>query len=280
MQSLMLGLLAAVLWGLHDFTIRRVAARTDAAALYLVVLGFGAVLLAPLAASSGGWRDFTPALLAFCAFTGLIYALGVYALYRAFIIGPVRLVAPICGAFPLLSVGFAVARGQAAGPVVWLASLAVLAGIAVVAQGENSETKGTARAAILWSIIAALGFAVSFELLHQAAEMAADLPVTLIARCAGFIGVLLWVILQRIDLKPALAIWPTLLMMGALDVGGMVAVTMAGGFARPEFASVASSCFGLVTILLAWRFLREPLTRLQALGAVVVFAGIAVLGLV
>jgi drug/metabolite transporter (DMT)-like permease len=279
-QSLMLGLLAAVLWGLHDFTIRRVAARTDAAALYLVVLGFGAVLLAPLAASSDGWRDFTPALLAFCAFAGLIYALGVYALYRAFIIGPVRLVAPICGAFPLLSVGFAVARGQAAGPVVWLASLAVLAGIAVVAQGENSEATGTARAAILWSIIAALGFAVSFELLHQAAEMAADLPVTLIARCAGFIGVLLWVISQRIDLKPALAIWPTLLMMGALDVGGMVAVTMAGSFARPEFASVASSCFGLVTILLAWRFLREPLTRLQALGAVVVFAGIAVLGLV
>ena len=280
MQSLMLGLLAAVLWGLHDFTIRRVAARTDAAALYLVVLGFGAVLLAPLAATSEGWRDFTPALSGFCGFAGLIYALGVYALYRAFIIGPVRLVAPICGAFPLLSVGFAVVRGQAAGPVVWLASLAVLAGIAIVAQGENGPTKGSRRMAILWSIIAALGFAISFELLHQAAEMAADLPVTLIARCAGFLGVLVWVVSQRIDLKPAFAIWPTLLMMGALDVGGMVAVTMAGGFARPEFASVASSCFGLVTILLAWKFLREPLTAIQAFGAVVVFSGIAVLGLV
>ena len=280
MQSLMLGLLAAVLWGLHDFTIRRVAARTDAAALYLVVLGFGAVLLAPLAATSERWRDFTPALSGFCGFAGLIYALGVYALYRAFISGPVRLVAPICGAFPLLSVGFAVVRGQAAGPVVWLASLAVLAGIAIVAQGENGPTKGSRRMAILWSIIAALGFAISFELLHQAAEMAADLPVTLIARCAGFLGVLVGVVSQRIDLKPAFAIWPTLLMMGALDVGGMVAVTMAGGFARPEFASVASSCFGLVTILLAWKFLREPLTAIQAFGAVVVFSGIAVLGLV
>ncbi len=280
MQSLMLGLLAAVLWGLHDFTIRRVAAQTDAAALYLVVLGFGAILLAPMAAVSGGWQDFTPGLLGFCILTGLVYAVGVYALYRAFIIGPVRLVAPICGAFPLLSVGFAVARGQEAGPVVWLASLAVLAGIAVVAQGENGPTQGTRRAAITWSIIAALGFAVSFELLHQAAGRAADLPVTLIARCAGFVGVLIWVVSQRIDLKPALAIWPTLLMMGALDVGGMLAVTMAGGFARPEFASVAASCFGLVTILLAWRFLREPLTALQACGAAVVFAGIAVLGLV
>ena len=280
MQSLMLGILAALLWGLHDFTIRRVAATTDAAALYLVVLGFGAVLLAPIAAFSGGWDGFSPGLLGFCAIAGLIYALGVYALYRAFIIGPVRLVAPICGAFPLLSVGFAVFGGQEAGPVVWLASLAVLAGIAVVAQGENSQTQGSRQAAITWSVIAALGFAVSFELLHQAAEAAADLPVTLIARVAGFGGVLAWVAAQRIDIKPALAIWPTLLMMGALDVGGMVAVTMAGGFARPEFASVASSCFGLVTILLAWRFLREPLTAAQGFGVVVVFAGIAVLGLV
>lgn len=280
MYSLILGLLAALLWGLHDFTIRRIAAGADAAALYLMVLLFGGVLLLPFAAVSSGWAEVSAGVLGFCIITGLIYALGVYALYRAFIIGPVRLVAPICGAFPLLSVGFAVARGQEAGAVVWLASLAVLAGIAVVAQGESGATQGSRRGAITWAVIAALGFAVSFEMLHQAAEQAADLPITLIARVAGFIGVLVWVIWQRIDLKPAFAIWPSLLLMGALDVGGMLAVTIAGGFARPEFASVASSCFGLVTILLAWRFLHEPLTRLQAFGAVVVFAGIAILGLV
>ncbi|OYU39668.1 MAG: hypothetical protein CFE33_09880 [Pseudorhodobacter sp. PARRP1] len=275
-----MGLLAAVLWGLHDFTIRSIAAGADAAALYLMVLLFGGVLLLPFAALSPGWGAISAGVLGFCVITGLIYALGVYALYRAFIIGPVRLVAPICGAFPLLSVGFAVARGQEAGAVVWLASLAVLAGIAIVAQGESGATQGSRRGAITWAVIAALGFAVSFEMLHQAAEQAADLPVTLIARVAGFAGVSVWVIWQRIDLKPAFAIWPSLLLMGALDVGGMLAVTIAGGFARPEFASVASSCFGLVTILLAWRFLHEPLTRLQAFGAVVVFGGIAVLGLV
>ena len=145
----------------------------------------------------------------------------------------------------------------------------------------RDSPKGARREAVLWSILSAFGFAASFAMLHVAAEpAAADLPVTLIARAAGFAGMLAWVLSQRIDVKPALAIWPTLLLMGALDVGGMVAVTVAGGFARPEFASVASSCFGLVTILLAWRFLAEPMTRLQWIGAVVVFAGIATLGLV
>ena len=281
MQSLILGLTAALLWGLHDFTLRRVAVRADAAALYVVVLGVGMVLLAPLAWGAGVGVNFTPGLIAFCAASGLVYALGVYSLYRAFGIGPVRLVAPICGAYPLLSVGLAVAQGQEVSALVWLAALAVLGGIAVVAQGDDGAAQGARRAAIGWSIGAAFGFAASFGMLHVAAERAAaDLPVTFIARAAGFAGMLAWVASQRIDVKPALAIWPTLLLMGALDVGGMVAVTVAGGFPRPEFASVASSCFGLVTILLAWRFLSEPMTRVQWIGAVVVFAGIAALGLV
>lgn len=280
LQSLMLGLVAAILWGLHDFTIRRVSARADAAALYLIVLGIGIALLLPLALGSGGWETITPGLAGFSAVAGLIYALGVYALYRAFTIGPVRLVAPICGSYPVLSVGLAMAQGQSAGWPVWLALIAVLGGISVVAQGESDSAHGSRRAAISWSILAAFGFATSFAMLASAAKTGADMPVTLLARMAGFAGVLGWVTLQRIDIKPAFAIWPLLLLLGSLDVGGMIAVTVAGGFARPEFAAVASSCFGLVTILLAWRFLHEPLTRAQWLGVLAVFSGIITLGLV
>lgn len=280
MQSLFLGLGAALAWGLHDFTVRRVSARADAAALYLVVLGFGALLLVPFAAAAPGWAAFTPRLWAFTALTGLIYTLGVYALYRAFTIGPVRLVAPICGAYPLLSVALAVAQGQPAGALVWLAALIVLGGIALVARGDAGAAQGPRSIAIAWSVLAALGFAFSFGMLHQAAQSASDLPVALVARTTGFAAMLAWVLARRIDIRPALAIWPTLLLMGALDVGGMLAVTVAGHFPRPEFASVSSSCFGLVTILLAWKFLAEPMTRLQWLGAVLAFGGVAALTLV
>ena len=96
MQSLMLGLLAALLWGVHDSTVRRISAVADSAALYLVVLGVGAVLLVPLDFASGNWEGIASGIVAFSALAGLIYALGVYALFRAFTIGPVRLVAPSC----------------------------------------------------------------------------------------------------------------------------------------------------------------------------------------
>ncbi|OZA07885.1 MAG: hypothetical protein B7Y02_13260, partial [Rhodobacterales bacterium 17-64-5] len=83
----------------------------------------------------------------------------------------------------------------------------------------------------------------------------------------------------RVPVRPALTVWPTLAVMAALDIGGMFAVTAAGSFDRPEFAAVTSSCFGLVTVLLAWRFLAEPVSRVQWAGIAVVFSGVAILSL-
>lgn len=279
MEALMLGLTAALVWGLHDFTVRRVSAAADSAALYLLVLGFGVLWILPFAAFSPGWGAMTLRLTSFTVLAGLIYGFGVYSLYRAFGIGPVRLVAPICGAYPLLSVGLAMAQGQEITGLVWLAAVAVLGGVALVASGEGADGHGSKRAAIGWSVAAATGFFASLGMLHSAAAQAADLPVALIARLAGCAGILALVLWQRVAVRPAFSVWPTLAMMAALDLGGMVAVTTAGGFDRPEFASVTSSCFGLVTVLLAWRFLAEPIRPVQWAGIGVVFAGVAVLSL-
>ena len=277
MESLFLGMTAALLWGLHDFSVRRVSSAANAGALYLLVLGFGVLWILPFALAAPGWSELTMGLVGFTALAGLIYAFGVYALYRAFAIGPVRLVAPICGAYPLLSVGLAMAQGQEITALVWLAATAVVAGVALVARGEGGAGGVASRAAIGWSVLAATGFFASLGMLHSAAEAAADLPVTLIARVTGLAGILVLVLIQRVPVRPAFSVWPTLGIMAALDLGGMLAVTAAGSFARPEFASVASSCFGLVTVLLAWRFLAEPVRPVQWAGIATVFAGVAVL---
>jgi drug/metabolite transporter (DMT)-like permease len=254
-----------------------VSSVADAAALYLLVLGFGVLWILPFALTNPGWRDLTPGLIGFTVVAGLVYAFGVYALYRAFAIGPVRLVAPICGAYPLLSVGLAMVQGQEITALVWLAALAVVAGVGLVARGEGAGDEGASRAAILWAVVAAFGFFASLGMLHAAAEQAADLPVALIARIAGFAGILVLVLAQGVPVRPAFSVWPMLGIMAALDLGGMFAVTAAGSFARPEFASVTSSCFGLVTVLLAWRFLAEPVRPVQWAGIATVFAGVAVL---
>jgi drug/metabolite transporter (DMT)-like permease len=277
-QSLILGLGAALLWGLHDFTVRRIGGRADVSVLLLMALVFGTVWLAPFAFVAGGWDTLTAPVTRLALVSGACFACAGYGLYRAFAIGPVRLVAPICGAYPVLSVAFAVARGQEAGALVWLGVLAVVGGIALVARGESDGTDDRKTEAILWAVLSCVGFAATFGLSQWAAEGAADLPVSLVQRLGAVALVLAVITLRRPDMRPALAMWPTLLMMGALDVGALTLVTVAGGFANPEFASVSSSIFGLVTILLAWRLLAEAMTPPQWLGVATVFGGIFLLG--
>lgn len=280
MIALSLGLLAALFWGLHDFTIRRVGGKADVAVIFTVVTIFGLIPLIPIAVIVGGWGAIGPqqAALALAAGVGTVSAN--IALYRAFTIGPVSLVAPICGSYPVLSVLFAIARGEEAGPLVWLAVLAVVAGVAVVARGEGGTSSGSRIAAVGWAALASVSFAVTFGLAQWSAETGAHMPVAAITRITALCIALVWLIQRRPGTGGLGRIWPALLLMGFLDVGAISAVTLAGGMENAEYASVASSIFGIVTILLAWRFLHEPMRAAQWGGVALVFAGIATLGLV
>ncbi|NBE06104.1 EamA family transporter [Paragemmobacter ruber] len=279
MIALSLGLVAALFWGLHDFTIRRVGGKADVAAIFALVTVFGLIPLVPIALLAGGWGAVGPqqALLAVAAGLGAVCAN--VALYRAFTIGPVALVAPICGSYPVLSVLFAIARGREAGVQEWLAVLAVVAGVAIVARGEGGTSSGSRAAAIGWAALASVSFAVTFGLAQWSAETGAHMPVAAITRATALVIAVLWLWQRRPNLGGLGAIWPALFLMGLLDVGAISAVTLAGGLENAEYAAVASSIFGIVTILLAWRFLREPMRPVQWGGVALVFAGIAALGL-
>ena len=67
---------------------------------------------------------------------------------------------------------------------------------------------------------------------------------------------------------------PLIAAMGGLDVLALTCVIAAGGTAHPEYASVASSVFGVITIILCWHFLRERMTGIQWAGVAMVFAAI------
>lgn len=275
MISLTFGLTAALCWGLHDFVVRDVARKAPALPLLTLVLGFGAVLLAPLTLIEG-WGGMTLRAAGFAALSGGCYVLASLGLYRAFAIGPVGLVAPICGAYPLVTLLLAMAAGRAVGGRDWLAVALVIGGIALVA-GRKEPGQGARLAAILWAALGAACFALTFQFGQIAAREGGELTATLLARIAALALVLAVLPVQRQGLAPAMPHWRPLLLMGALDVGALGLVLASGGLPRPEYAAVASSLFGVVTILLAWRFLNERLGPAQALGVAVVFAGIALL---
>jgi drug/metabolite transporter (DMT)-like permease len=65
--------------------------------------------------------------------------------------------------------------------------------------------------------------------------------------------------------------------MGCLDVAALGTITAAGNLPDPAFATVVSSAFGAVTVLLARAFLKEPIAPSQLAGMILIFGGIGVL---
>ncbi len=275
MTSLLFGLIAALAWGLHDFLVRHVSQKAAAGPLMAVALAAGSAILAPLTLIEG-WSGVSPPAIGLALLSGVAFSLASLGLYRAFAIGPVALVAPICGAYPLGSLALALASGSSVTARDWLAVAMVIAGIALVARQPGPQS-GPRAAAILWAVLGAAGFALTFHFGQAAARLGGELPATLIARLTALALVLLALQVRPAPMAPALRHWRWLALMGGLDVLALGFVIASGSRPNPEYAAVTSAIFGIVTILLAWRFLGERLGRVQGAGLALVFAGIATL---
>lgn len=283
MLALSFGLGAALLWAVHDLLARKLSQGTALLPLIMVVLSAGTVGLVPVALILGGWAQMTTSAWGVAALSGLAFAVAIGGLYRAFSLAPVRVVSPVVGAYPLLTLVFAVAQGRSVPPGDWLAVLAIVIGIAIVAVAARDDApEGYAASpavAIAWAALSALGFAATFALGQAATRMGADLPVMLAGRLVALLAILALMLRQTGPRLPARGQMGVLVVMGLIDAVALGLVTASGGLSHAEYASVASSLFGVLTVLLAAWFLKEHVRPVQWLGIAAVFGGIAVLGI-
>lgn len=278
MLSLTLGMIAACAWGVHDFCIPFVSQRGGILPAIATVMVGGALFLLPISGAFGNWSAMTLQSFGLSVISGAVYLVGCISLYKAFGIGPVRVVAPIVGSYPILSIGWAALMGQ---PVLWdqwLAVGCVIMGVAIVGMlSDHSESDGSQRAAIGWSLVGAGGFAMAFAVGHLATQVGSELPVILVTRLTAATGAIILLALSSGAKMPERSAWPLLALMSLLDALALGIVIAAGNLHRPEFAAVAASTFGIITIILAWLFLKERMTGGQWFGVAVCFLGIGYL---
>ena len=279
MLTLGIGIAAALLWGVHDLCVRRLSREVDVPAGMLVVLLVGAACLVPPTLLAGDAASLGGRGLALTALAGVLFATATGCLWRAFGSGPVRVVAPITAAYPVVSLGLAVAGGEPVDAFAWAAVAAVIAGVAIVAAGEGErDERYSLRAAVAWSVATAVAFAVTFALGQAIVADQAAMPTLLVTRLAAAGAVLAFMLVAGGPRLPARGALPMLAAMGALDAAALGLVLWAGRFDDASYATVTASLFGVVTILLAATFLGERLLARQWLGVGVVFAAIAALG--
>ncbi|NBZ86199.1 DMT family transporter [Stagnihabitans tardus] len=278
MLSFLLGLVAALGWGTHDLMVRRISPGARVGPQIASVMTVAALVVLPFGLAWGDASRLTLGAGLFAVGSGVAYFAASLCLYHAFARAPARLVAPVIGAYPLPALVFAAMAGVSLGASDWIASGLIVAGVGIVAIFGH-EGGAAQRGALPLAVLACLGMATAFALGHQATEALDPYLAPTIARCASAATALGLLMLHPAGVRAALRQFPTLAAMGVLDGVALTAVLAAGALPMAIYASVVSSLFGMVTVLLAWAVLGEKVTLKQGAGIGLVFAGLGLLSL-
>ena len=283
MNSALFGLVAALSWGVHDFLARFPSRAVGPIPTVLAVTVAGLIALSAWLLIGGGSITILWPELWLVAVTGIFFTLATLALFTALALGPISIVAPIAGSYPALAMILAVAQGARPSVLQWLAIAGVMAGVVIESRSggryeESGEIPpGTLKTVLGLAVLASICFAISLTAGQAAVPVFGDVETVWLARLFGLLTISV-LYLWRSPGAPVPLRWlPLLALMGCLDVAALGTITAAGNLPNPEFATVVSSAFGAVTVLLARAFLKEAIAPAQLAGMVLIFGGVGAL---
>src|SRR6267143_630653 len=285
-MGILLGLLTALTWGGADFLARFATRRVGTLRAMFYMQGIGFVLLTVFLPWLGGWGHLTDGSgwqpWAWGLLAGSINGFSTLALYRAFEIGKMSVVAPLSASYPALTLLLSRLSGNQLTGVRTAGIMCILLGAIAVAGGEKApnaeETEATSRsgAGIGWAVLAGIGFGFLFWLLGTriVPRVGATQTVWMIRLTSSTLAAILIVAggkpfrLPRDNTKWLVST------MGFLDTGAFIISNRGMQMEHIAVVSVLGSLYGAVTVALAAIFLRERISRWQFAGIVTIFAGI------
>lgn len=272
------GLASALLWGTADFLARLASERVGSRVtiFYMQILGalcMGATLLLP--ANLPPWPS--TRALAVAALLGLFNVAGGAMLYRALEVGTVSLVSPISSTFAAIAAGLAIGvagERPSHGQLLGLA-LCVLGVVGAAVPPAASQTTPRGRRGLVLAALAACCWGVSFfALRYVVGDLGAFFPV-LVSRLTSVVALGALALAQRRPLPVPRGAWGFILGVAAFDSGAFVFYNLGVATHLTSVVSILSSLFSVVTVVLAFVFLRERLGRFQLASVAVIFAGVA-----
>jgi uncharacterized membrane protein len=277
--SILFGLGAALSWGSGDFTGGLASRKTGAyrAVFYSEIIGVF-LLLIMLGVSGEAFPSLSIWSLSMIA--GAIGTLGLMLLYQAMTLGLMSISAPVsallAALIPVLVGSF---REGLPGALTFTGFGFALAAVWLVSQSEGGVKDILSHLSDLkMPLLAGIGFGLYFILMHEATSTGATVWPMLASRTGGTILIAAYMFISRASWKVEdTSAWTFLILNGIFDVGGNVFFILAGQSGRLDVASVLSSLFSGVTVMLAWIFLKERLTRGQWIGVASALAAIVLL---
>jgi drug/metabolite transporter (DMT)-like permease len=270
---LLFGLLSALTWGAGDFNGGLAVKRSNPYGVVAVAHSLSLALLLVLIAILG---EPLPPLQDWLwgGAAGLTGGIGLLLLYRALAEGRMSVAAPVSA---LLAAALPVCVGvlQDGNPGAWvlLGFLLALAAVWLVSGGEGLRLR---IADLRQPALAGIAFGAFFIFLERASQVSLWWPLVAI-RIVSVSSLLGFAILTRQPWLPKRESLVPILLSSVLDTLGNASYAMSARTGRLDVAAVLGSLYPGATVLLAWVFLKERITRVQTIGILLALAAIVLL---
>ncbi len=289
-MGIVFGILAAVLWGSGDLLITHVTRHFGTDRAMVAIQSLSLASWAALLLFSPHSPGVAASIWLVAVGAGIFHVLGLRLTYRAFEIGTLSLVSPIASGFAIVTGILALATGSEKPPILTISGAVLLvAGIVMATYTPSGQRRPSlagvpeaigsslAFGAMFWMmdvfVTPSLGFVWPLVLLKTMATGSSLLSLmanrgAVAEKVIGAAG-----IVQPQAVRPRIV---GLFVLGAAATDTLAWLAWMAG-ARTEYATVVTalaSLFSVVTILLAWAFLHDRLTKSQWQGVAVILIGI------
>ena len=273
----LLAILSSILWGTSDFEGGRLSKKHAP----LAVLGFSQVLglffgLA-LMIISGDWDAQalgSDGYLVPGIFAGLFGYFGLFCLYAGLSTGRMGVVSPISSMGAVVPLTYALVNGDKLSTITSIGVVLALVGVFCASGPELSQ--GLPIKPLLLALGAAIGFGTALTSMSIGAQSSALMTMVSMRGATFFVTfglALKFHTMGGFSKKE----YPSLIFIGVADFLANVLLGVACTKGLVSIAMVLGSLFPIATALLAFKFLRERLQKVQYVGIVLAVAGVALI---
>ncbi len=277
------GLGAALGWGLADFGGAVAGRRIGSRAVAIVAQGLSAVAVSLVFFLGGHHAGETAPIVWWMVLNGVVSAAAYTTHYRALQLGPLAVVSPVSATYAVVGVGLSmVVLGERPGPVALAGAAVTLLGVMLASTDLKKLRAGThgVPPGLPWALAAAVLFGVGGFILGWGSKQIGWLPALWASRTMQFAGFAIVASARPGGIGRIggnVGTWAAVA-TGAADLFG---VSMFSYGAHAGFVSivlVTSAIFPLIAVVLSVYYLHERPVFNQLVGAVVVVAGLVMLG--
>lgn len=264
-MTVVLGLAAAILYGVGDFAGGFASRRRGAVTVLLWSYPVGAVLMAALLPLFGG--HLTGRAAVFGALGGLAGLLGVIVMYSLMTVAPINVISPVTAVLAaVVPVVVGLGIGERPHVVALVGIVLGLVAVVLVSRTTDEHPHGRISPRILaLAVVSGLGFGLYFVFLDRAGDNTGLWPLV-VSRVVSALAIVP-IAAQRDAMRTVTGSTLAIVVLaGACDALANFCFLLSARHGLLSLASVLTSLYPATTVLLAMGLLHEHASRVQRAG--------------